>query len=80
MIRERGPTSRSKSTETNCAMLAQSLVVLSLLAISVSAAPRPAGGDLIVQKPISGKTGPEKLLVIINGAYVANTDYAELGE
>merc|ERR1712166_1201581 len=61
-------------------MLAQSLVVLSLLAICVSAAPRPAGGDLIVQKPLSGKAGPEKLLVIINGAYVANTDYAELGQ
>merc|ERR1712166_1545066 len=61
-------------------MLAQSLVVLSLLAICVSAAPRTAGGDLIVQKPLSGKAGPEKLLVIINGAYVANTDYAELGQ
>lgn len=35
--------------------------------------------DLIVQKPLSGKTGPEKLLVIINGAYVANEHYQDVG-
>merc|ERR1719460_1778831 len=36
--------------------------------------------DLIVQKPLSTKTGDQKLLVIINGAYVENTNYAELGQ
>merc|ERR1711907_223064 len=38
-----------------------------------------ASADLIIQKPLASKTGDEKLLVIINGAYVANTNYAELG-
>merc|ERR1711865_1348272 len=54
-------------------MVTKSVVTLCLLAISVSA-------DLIVQKPLSGKSGAEKLLIIINGAYVPNTDYAELGQ
>jgi len=54
-------------------MVTRSVVTLCLLAISVSA-------DLIVQKPLSGKSGAEKLLIIINGAYVPNTDYAELGQ
>merc|ERR1712193_16257 len=39
-----------------------------------------AGADLIVKKPLSGKAGPEKLLIIINGAYVPNTDYVAGGE
>jgi len=39
-----------------------------------------ASADLIIQKPLASKMGPEKLFIIINGAYVPNTDYAELGQ
>jgi len=39
----------------------------------------PSLSDLIVKHPLEGKTGPEKLLVIVNGAFVENTNYEELG-
>lgn len=35
--------------------------------------------DLIIKEPISSKTGAEKLLIIINGAYVENTNYEDVG-
>jgi len=39
----------------------------------------PSHCELIIKDPLQGKTGPEKLLVIVNGAFVDNTKYVELG-
>jgi len=39
-----------------------------------------ASAELIIKQPLSGKTGPEKLLIIVNGAFVSNDKYVEVGE
>jgi len=36
--------------------------------------------NLIISPPLTGKSGPERLLIIINGAFVANTHYQEIGQ
>merc|ERR1711907_401707 len=36
--------------------------------------------SLIVMPPLAGKSGPGKLLIVINGAYVKNTNYQEVSE
>lgn len=39
-----------------------------------------AASDLIVIKPLHGKTGVDKVLVVINGANVANTNYVDVAK
>lgn len=50
-----------------------SLTVFALLLLGAYAS------DPIVMAPSASKTGPQKLLIIINGAYVPNTDYQQVG-
>lgn len=39
-----------------------------------------AGTDPIILTPLTSKTGPEKVFVLINGAFVPNTDYVEVAK
>jgi hypothetical protein len=56
------------------------LLVLLLSISSCYALPVSDSSDPIVLSPISSKSGPEKLLIIVNGAYVPNTDYQEVAQ
>jgi len=49
-------------------------LVIGLCAIAVAAS------DLIVIKPLDGKTGVDKVLIVINGANVPNTDYVDVAK
>lgn len=59
-------------------LLKSLIATLSVATLAAASSATEESGDLIVLKPPSGKTGVDKVLIFINGALVANSDYVDV--
>merc|ERR1711907_884432 len=66
--------------DLDCFRACQKMRVFPLVTAVLLAVIPAVSASLIVMPPLAGKSGPEKLLIVINGAYVKNTNYQEVSE